>query len=132
MTISDPIADMLTRIRNAIMARHDFTLVPASRMKLSIARILKREGFIGEYEVLRGKPHRIIKVYLKYSDDKQPVISGLERVSKPGLRVYVQYKEIPRVYGGLGIAIVSTPKGVVTGHQAWRQGVGGELLCYVW
>ena len=132
MTVSDPIADMLTRIRNAIMVRHDFVLVPASRMKLSIARILREEGFISDYEVLRGKPHRVIKIYLKYSDKNQPVLSGLERASKPGLRVYVQRKEIPRVYGGLGIAIMSTPKGVMTGHQAWRLGVGGELLCYVW
>ena len=132
MTVSDPIADMLTRIRNAIMARHDFVLVPASRMKLSIARILKEEGFVKDYEVLKGKPHRVIKVYLKYSDKNQPVLSGLERVSKPGLRVYVQRKETPRVYGGLGIAIMSTPKGVMTGQQAWRQGLGGELLCYIW
>jgi len=132
MTVSDPIADMLTRVRNAIMAKHDHVLVPASRMKLSIARILKEEGFINDYEVVRGKPHRVIKIQLKYSDHNQPVISGLERVSKPGLRVYLQRKEIPRVYGGLGIAIVSTSKGVKTGHQAWRQGIGGELLCYVW
>ena len=132
MTISDPIADMLTRIRNAIMARHDVVLVPSSRMKLSIARILKNGGFIGDYEVLRGKPHRMIKIYLKYDGKNQPVVSGLERVSKPGLRVYVQRKEIPRVYGGLGIAILSTPNGVMTGHQAWRRGIGGELLCYVW
>jgi len=101
-------------------------------MKLAITRILKAEGFISDYEVLKGKPHRVIKIYLKYSDKNQPVISGLERVSKPGLRIYVQRKEIPRVYGGLGIAIVSTAKGVMTGHQAWRQGIGGELLCYVW
>ncbi len=132
MTISDPIADMLTRIRNGIMAKHDFVLVPTSRMKLSIARILKDEGFVNDYEVLKSKPHRAIKIYLKYSDDNQPVISGLERASKPGLRLYVGRKEIPRVYGGLGIAIVSTPKGVMTGQQAWRQGAGGELLCYVW
>jgi len=132
VTISDPIADMLTRIRNAIMARHDAVLIPASRMKLSIARILKDEGFISDYEVLKSKPHRVIKIYLKYSGKNQPVLSGLERVSKPGLRVYVQQKEIPRVYGGLGIALVSTPRGVMTGQQAWRQGVGGELLCYVW
>jgi len=114
------------------MARHDFVLVPASRMKLSIARILREEGFINDYEVLRGKPHRVIKIYLKYSDKNQPVLSGLERVSKPGLRVYVERKEIPRVHGGLGIAILSTPKGVMLGQQAWRRGVGGELLCYVW
>ena len=132
MTISDPIADMLTRIRNAIMARHDSVLIPTSRVKLGIARIIKDEGFINDYEVLRGKPHRAIKIYLKYSDKNQPVLSGLERVSKPGLRVHVQRKEIPRVYGGLGIAILSTAKGVMTGQQAWRQGIGGELLCYVW
>ena len=132
MTVSDPIADMLNRIRNAIMASHDFVLVPTSKMKLAITRILREEGFISDYEVLKGKPHRVIKIYLKYSDNNQPVLSGLERVSKPGLRVYVQRKEIPRVYGGLGIAIVSTSKGVMTGQQAWRQGVSGELLCYVW
>ena len=132
MTISDPIADMLNRVRNAIMAKHDSVLVPTSRIKLSIARILKEEGFIHDCEVVRGKTHRVIKIHLKYSNNNQPVISGLERVSKPGLRVYVQQKEIPRVYGGLGITIVSTSKGVKTGQQAWRQGVGGELLCYVW
>ncbi len=132
MTISDPIADMLTRIRNAVMVRHDSVLIPASRMKLSIARVLREEGFISNYEVLRGKPHRTIKIHLKYSDKNQPVLSGLERVSKPGLRVYVERKEIPRVYGGLGIAILSTSKGLMTGQQAWRQGVGGELLCYMW
>ncbi len=132
MTVSDPIADMLTRIRNAILAKHDSVLVPSSRMKLSIARILKEEGYVNDYEVLRGKPHRVIKIHLKYIDNNKAVISGLERVSKPGLRVYVQRKEITRVYGGLGIAIVSTSKGVKTGQQAWRQRIGGELLCYVW
>lgn len=132
MTISDPIADMLTRIRNAVTVRHDSVLVPASRIKVSIAKILKEEGFINDYEVIRGKPHRVIKIHLKYSDKKEPVLSGMERVSKSGLRVYLHRKEIPRVYGGLGIAIVSTSKGVMTGQQARRQGVGGELLCYVW
>ncbi len=132
MTISDPIADMLTRIRNAVTVRHDSVLMPASRIKVSIAKILKEEGFINDYEVIRGKPHRVIKIHLKYSDKKEPVLSGLERVSKSGLRVYVHRKEIPRVYGGLGIAIVSTSKGVMTGQQARRQGIGGELLCYVW
>ena len=132
MTISDPIADMLTRIRNAIMARHDFVLVPASRMKLAIAKILREEGFINNYEVLKDKSHRAIKIYLKYDDENKSILSGLERASKPGLRVYVGKKEIPRVYGGLGIAIVSTANGVMTGQQAWRLRVGGELLCYVW
>jgi small subunit ribosomal protein S8 len=129
--VTDPIADMLTRIRNAVLARHEFTLVPSSRMKLSIAKILKEEGFIRDYEVLKGQQQRVIKIYLKYTE-KEPVISGLKRVSKPGLRIYVQRKEIPRVYGGTGIAIISTPKGVMIGQQAWRQGLGGEMLCYVW
>ena len=132
MTVNDPIADMLTRVRNAVMVRHDSVLVPSSKIKLAIANILKEEGFISDYEVVRGKSHRDIKILLKYQDKNEPVISGLERVSKPGLRVYVQKKEITRVYGGLGIAILSTPDGVLTGQQAWRRGVGGELLCYVW
>ena len=132
MTVTDPIADMLTRVRNAVMVRHGSVMVPSSKMKLAIARILKEEGFIGDYEVVRGKPERVIRISLKYRDKSQPVLTGLERVSKPGLKVYVQRKEIPRVYGGLGIAILSTPKGVMTGHQAYRQGIGGELLCYVW
>lgn len=130
--ITDPIADMLTRIRNAVLARHDFTLVPASSVKLAIAKILREEGFIRDYEVLKGKPQRMIKVYLRYNEDNGPVVAGLKRVSKPGLRIYTQRKEIPRVLGGLGIAILSTPKGVLTGQEAWRQGVGGELLCYIW
>jgi small subunit ribosomal protein S8 len=129
--ISDPIADMLTRIRNATMARHDFVLVPASKMKLEIVKVLKDEGFVGEYEVVKGKQHRVLKLRLKYDDKNQSIISGLERVSKPGLRVYVEKKEIPRVYGGLGIAILSTPKGIMTGQRAWKSGIGGELLCYV-
>ena len=132
MTVSDPIADMLTRIRNAIMARHDSVPVPASKMKLAIARILKAEGFIIDYEVVKGKTQRVIKIHLRYEESNRPTISGLERVSKPGLRVYTGRGDIPRVYGGLGIAIVSTPKGVLTGQQAWRQGIGGELLCYIW
>ena len=123
---------MLTRIRNAIMVRHDSVLIPASGTKLAITKLLKAEGFISDYEVIKGKPHRIIKIYLKYDDKNQPVLSGLERISKPGLRVYVQRKEIPRVYGGLGVAIISTARGVMTGQQAWRRGIGGELLCYVW
>ena len=131
MTITDPIADMLTRIRNAIMARHDSVLLPASKMKLSIARILKDEGFISDYTVLKGKPQRVIKILLKYIGE-QPAVAGLERVSKPGLRVYVGRGEIPRVYGGLGVAILSTSKGVITGQEAWRRNLGGELLCYVW
>ena len=132
MTVSDPIADMLTRIRNAALVRHDSVLVPASKMKLSIAEVLKKAGYVSDFEVVKGKPHRLINIRLRYGDKKQPLITGLERVSKPGLKVYVEKKEIPRVCGGLGIAIVSTSKGVMTGQQAWRQGIGGELLCYVW
>jgi len=131
MTIIDPIADMLTRMRNAIMARHESVLVPSSKMKLSIAKILKDEGFIDRYEVLKGKPQPTIKIHLKYADE-QPSILGLERVSKPGLRIYVEGHEIPRVYGGLGIAILSTSKGIMTGQKAWKQRLGGEILCYVW
>ncbi|MDD5127459.1 MAG: 30S ribosomal protein S8 [Dehalococcoidales bacterium] len=132
MVVSDPIADMLTRIRNAALARHDSLAVPASKTKLAIARILKDEGFISDFEVVRGKTNRVIKIRLKYYENKQAAISGMRRVSKPGLRVYVGRNEIPRVYGGIGIAIVSTAKGIKTGQQAWRLGSGGELLCYVW
>ncbi len=132
MAVSDPIADMLTRMRNAIMARHDSAVMPASKMKLYIAKILKQEGFIADYELLGTRPHRQVKVVFKYDDQNQPVLSGLKRVSKPGLRVYVHHNVVPRVYGGLGIAIVSTSSGVMTGHRAWRQRIGGELLCYVW
>jgi small subunit ribosomal protein S8 len=132
MTVTDPIADMLTRIRNAGMVKRDSVTMPASKMKLAIAKILKEEGFIADYEVVKGKAHREIKILLKYMEDNQPAISGLKRVSKPGLRVYVEKKEIPRVYGGLGIAIISTSTGLLTGQQAWRRSSGGELLCYVW
>ncbi len=132
MTVSDSIADMLTRIRNAVMAKYDYVLVPSSGIKLAIAKTLKEEGFINDYEVLKDKSHRAIKIHLKYSDKNQPVLSGLERVSKPGLRVHVQRKEIPRIYGGLGVTILSTPEGVMTGQQARRRGIGGEFLCYVW
>ena len=132
MTMTDPIADMLTRVRNATMARHEFVLLPWSKMNIAITKILKEEGFIKDYEVIKGKPVRTIKLHLKYMDKKQPAIAGLKRMSKPGLRVYVQRLEIPRVHGGLGIAILSTPKGVMTGQQAWKQCLGGELLCYVW
>ena len=129
--VTDPIADMLTRIRNGIMARHDSVLIPASKAKISIAKILKDEGFITDYTVLRGKPQRVIKIFLKYVDNQSSLL-GLERVSKPGLRVYTNRREITRVYGGLGIAILSTSKGIMTGQEAWRQNLGGELLCYVW
>jgi small subunit ribosomal protein S8 len=130
--VTDPIADMLTRIRNATMVRHDFVLVPSSKIKLAVAKILRDEGFIKDYEVVKGKQQRVIKIYLKYTDKKEPVIEGLQRVSKPGLRIYVSKSEIPRVYGGLGMAILSTPKGIISGKKAWQEGVGGELICFVW
>lgn len=129
---TDPIADMLTRIRNAVMVRHEFVSVPESKAKFSIAKILKEEGFIKDYELVRGKPQRSIKIWLRYDENGVPFISGLKRVSKPGLRVYVQRTEIPRIYQGMGIVIMSTPKGVITGQQSWRQCIGGEVLCAVW
>jgi len=129
--VSDPIADMLTRIRNAILAHHDSVQIPLSKTKLSLAKILKDEGFITDYSVLKDGLHRVIKVILKYGDNR-PSILGLERVSKPGLRVYVGRGEIPRVYGGIGITILSTSKGLMVGHEAYHQNLGGELLCYVW
>jgi small subunit ribosomal protein S8 len=134
MSVSDPIADMLTRIRNAASARHETVQMPASKLKVAIATVLKNEGFIKDFAVIEeeGRPQPNLKVELSYEGRKQPVLNGLQRVSKPGLRVYVQRNEIPRVYGGLGIAILSTPKGIMTGQEARRQSVGGELLCYVW
>ncbi len=134
MNVSDPIADMLTRLRNAVSSRHEAVTMPASKMKVAIAQVLKEEGFIRDFAVVEeeGKAQPNLKVELNYGGRKQPVLNGLQRVSKPGLRVYVQRREIPRVYGGLGIAILSTPKGIMTGQEARRQEVGGEILCYVW
>ncbi len=132
MSVSDPIGDMLTRIRNACMARHLEVSVPSSKMKVAIADILKREGFIREYTIQQGNPTSTIKMTLKYTEDREPVITGLKRVSKPGLRIYTRRTDIPRVRGGLGLSILSTSKGVLAGHEAWQQQVGGEVLCYIW
>jgi small subunit ribosomal protein S8 len=135
MTTSDPIADMLTRIRNALMAGHPSVQVPSSRLKAEIARILKEEGFIEDYYVTRDRPQPQLIITLKYvgeRKDRRPVITGLKRVSKPGRRVYAGVSEIPWVRSGMGIAILTTPKGVLTGQQARRLGVGGEIICYVW
>jgi small subunit ribosomal protein S8 len=132
VNMTDPIADMLVRIRNAVAAKHDYVNVPASKLKVAIARVLKDEGFIRDFEILEEGPRKSLRIHLVYVGKKEPLLTGIRRVSKPGLRVYVQNGEIPRVYGGLGIAILSTPQGVMTGQQAWRQRVGGELLCYVW
>jgi small subunit ribosomal protein S8 len=133
MNITDPIADMLTRIRNAMMARHSQVAMPTSKMREGIAKILKEEGFIQDYEILPGKFSSLL-IHLKYTRERRsrPVITGLTRVSKPGRRTYVGSQEIPRVRSGLGIAILTTPKGLMTGDQARRQGVGGEIICYVW
>ncbi|MFH0847310.1 MAG: 30S ribosomal protein S8 [Chloroflexota bacterium] len=132
MAVNDPIADMLNRIRNAVMLRRESVVIPSSAPKMAIARVLKSEGFIADYQLVKGKVQGDIKISLKYYDKKTPVISGMERVSKPGLRVYLQKQEIPRLYGGLGVAIISTNKGVMTGKEAWRDGLGGEFLCSVW
>ena len=132
MIITDQIGDMLTRLRNAAMVRHDTVEMPASKLKVAVLKILKEEGFISDYEVIKAKPEKLIRVRLRYQDNNKPMIGGIERVSKPGLRVYSQHNEIPRVYGGVGVAILSTPQGVITGQQARKQGVGGEILCYVW
>lgn len=129
--MTDPIADMLTRIRNAQTARHESVSVPASRIKGEIARILKAEGFIRDYE-LPSEQERDIKIQLRYSGKREPVVTGIRRISKPGLRVYVKSKDMPRILGGLGVAIVSTPQGVMTANEAKRANVGGEILCYVW
>ena len=133
MSITDPISDMLTRIRNALMVRYDHVLVPSSKMKIGIARILRKEGFIRDYEPVDSDgPKKQVKLYLSYSDEGEPLIKGLKRVSKPGLRVYLGRREVPRFYGGRGVSIVSTSQGLMTGQEAWRRGVGGELLCYIW
>ena len=133
MTLTDPIADMLTRIRNAALARHDIVNIPSSKIKVEMAKILKNEGFIKGYQVDENdSPQGLIKLKLHYDEDKQSAISKLKRVSKPGLRVYVGKGEIPRYYGGMGVTILSTSKGVMTGKEAWRQHIGGELLCYIW
>ena len=129
--MTDPIADMLTRIRNAQRAHHETVAVPASKIKVEIARVLKDEGFIRDFE-LPKEGEREIKLQLRYSGKREPVVTGLKRISKPGLRVYVKSKDMPRIMGGLGIAIVSTPQGVMTANEARRSNVGGEILCYVW
>ena len=132
MVISDPIADMLTRIRNANIVRHDTVDIPLSNMKKSMAQILLDEGYIKSYDVIDDGGQGMIRVVMKYAANKQKVITGLKRISKPGLRVYATKEEIPKVLGGLGIAMISTSKGVMTDKKARLEGVGGEVLCYVW
>ena len=132
MTMTDPIADMLTRIRNANTAGHDTVEIPASKMKKSIAQILKDEGFITDFEVIEDGKQGIIKVTMKCAAGKERVISGIKKISKPGLKVYAKAEDVPRVLGGLGIAILSTSKGVISDKEARKLGIGGEVICYVW
>jgi small subunit ribosomal protein S8 len=129
MSVTDPIADMLTRIRNATMMNHNEVEMPASKVKVEIAKLLNEHGYINKFEILNESK---IKIQLSYKQNKSSTIEGLKRVSKPGLRVYVKKGEIPRIFGGLGLSIVSTSQGLMTGKDAWKKGVGGELLCYVW
>ena len=135
MSMTDPIADFLTRLRNGAQAQHHEVLIPASNLKRELARILKEQGYIDDYEVgpaAEGRPGEEIKVTLKYTADRKPVISGLERVSRPGRRTYVNRDHIPRIQGGMGTAIISTSRGVMTGHEARQRGVGGEVVARVW
>lgn len=132
MVMTDPIADMLTRIRNGNHAKHESVDIPASNIKKELANILLSEGYIKGFDVIEDEKQGIIRVELKYTKEKSRVITGIKRISKPGLRVYVKQDEIPRVLGGLGIAVLSTSKGIQTGKNAKKQGVGGEVICYVW
>ncbi|CAG7656664.1 30S ribosomal protein S8 [Paenibacillus allorhizosphaerae] len=132
MVMSDPIADMLTRIRNANVVRHETVEIPASKVKREIAEILKKEGFIRDAEYIEDNKQGIIRLFLKYGPNQERVITGLKRISKPGLRVYAKSQEVPRVLGGLGIAILSTSKGVMTDKEARQSKAGGEVICYVW
>lgn len=132
MSLTDPLADMLTRIRNAGAAKFDKVDIPASQMKISVARILKEEGFIKNYKLIKDRKQGLLRVYLKYDEQHRPMINGLQRVSKPSRRVYAGKEEIPLVRGGLGVAIVSTNKGILPDREARRLGVGGEVLCQIW
>jgi small subunit ribosomal protein S8 len=132
MAVTDPIADMLTRIRNANLARQEHVLIPASKLKLEMAKVLKAQGYVQKYDLVDDKRQGQIRVHLRYTPEREPVIAGLRRISKPGLRVYVDADHVPRVMGGLGIAVLSTSQGVLTDKEARRRHVGGEVLCYVW
>ena len=132
MVITDPVADLLTRVRNANMVNHEKVEIPASKVKKAIADIFKTEGYIKDCEFIDDGKQGIIRIYLKYGTNKEKVISGLKRISKPGLRVYAKKDEIPRVLGGLGTAVISTSKGIMTDKDARKQGLGGEVICYIW
>lgn len=132
MVMTDPIADFLTRIRNGNMVMHETVEVPSSKVKLSIADIMKQEGYIKEYEYIEDDKQGVIRIYLKYGPNKEKVITGMKRISKPGLRVYVKKDEVPRVLGGLGTAVISTSRGLMTDKRARKEGLGGEVICYIW
>ncbi|MBE3035934.1 MAG: 30S ribosomal protein S8 [Candidatus Atribacteria bacterium] len=133
MSVTDPISDMLTRVRNASKARLDTAVIPSSKLKTEIAKILLEEGYINSLEVSDGENiNGILKIYLKYGKDRKGVIEGLKRISKPGLRVYAEKENIPRVLGGLGTVIISTSQGIMTGKKAKKLGIGGEIICYIW
>ncbi len=132
MSLTDPVADFLTRIRNGIRARQQKVDVPASKLKLELARILKEEGYLSNFKLTEEEGRKVLRVYLKYSANNEAAISRVQRVSTPGCRVYVGHKEIPRVLGGMGINILTTPRGVMTGRDARKNGVGGEILCEIW
>jgi small subunit ribosomal protein S8 len=130
--MTDPIADMLTRIRNSVLIKAEKVDIPASRLKVEIAKIMKEEGFIKSYKIIKDKKQGILRITLKYTQDNRPIVEGLKRISKPGRRVYVGKDEVPSVVGGMGIAVVTTPKGILTDKVCRREGVGGEVLCYIW
>jgi small subunit ribosomal protein S8 len=132
MIVTDPIADMLARIKNGVAARKRYVIMPSSKLKLEVARVLRAEGYIEHYDMTKDRPQPMLRMQLKYIEGSKPVMTGLERVSRPGRRVYTKRQDIPLVLSGMGIAVLSTPRGVMTGKKAYRLGLGGEVLCYIW
>ena len=132
MTVTDPIADMLVRIKNGVATHKRYVIMPSSKLKLEVARVLRAEGYIEHYDATKDRPQPMLRIQLKYTDGNKPVLTGLERVSRPGRRVYTKRQDISLVLSGMGIAVLSTPRGVMTGKKAYRLGLGGEVLCYVW
>jgi small subunit ribosomal protein S8 len=132
MVVTDPIADMLARMKNGLTTRKRYVVMPSSKLKVEVARVLRAEGFIEHFDVSRDRPQPLLRIQLKYSDGNRPLVTGMERVSKPGKRVYTRRQHIPLVLSGMGVALLSTPRGVMTGKKAFRLGLGGEVLCFVW
>jgi small subunit ribosomal protein S8 len=132
MVVTDPIADMLARMKNGLITRKRYVVMPSSKLKVEVARVLRAEGFIEHFDVSRDRPQPLLRIQLKYSDGNRPLVTGMERVSKPGKRVYTKRQQIPLVLSGMGVALLSTPRGVMTGKKAFRLGLGGEVLCFVW